>query len=83
MIADKEDFMKCHSITLTDCPHVSNEGLEEELEQQGLNVIKRLDDNVNKFPFDLAGNNGKLVNYTVRLNKTHQEFIINLFTTTN
>jgi len=81
-IADTGDSMKCHSITLTDCPHVSNERLVEELQRQGLDVIRRLDENVNKFPFDMA-DKGSLVNYTVKMNKPQQEFIINLFTTTH
>lgn len=81
ILTDKDDSIKSNSITLTDCPHVSNESLEEELKRQELNVIRRQDDAVDKFPFEAAGKNGTLVSYTVRLNKQHQEFVINLFTT--
>lgn len=83
MLADREDSMKSHTINLTNCPNVTDEDLELAFEQQELNVIKRMDEEVNKFPFDLSGQEGKRVTYTVRLNKEHQEFNINVFTTSH
>jgi hypothetical protein len=81
LLTDNDDSIKSNSITLADCPHVSNESLEEELQKQELNVVRRQDDSVNKFPFEATGKIGSLVSYTVHLNKQHQEFIVNLFTT--
>jgi hypothetical protein len=80
-LTDKDDSIKSNSITLTDCPHVSNESLEEELQKQELNVVRRQDESVNKFPFEVAGKNGSLASFVVHMNKQHQEFVINLFTT--
>jgi hypothetical protein len=74
LVVDEESSdMKSHTLTLHDCPYVSNEALEEECERQGLVAIKRTqDDQVNKFPFDIMANGGTHVNYAIRLNKPQQ-----------
>ncbi|KAI6201490.1 hypothetical protein M3Y96_00847400 [Aphelenchoides besseyi] len=78
-VAATEDCMKSHSLTLSDCPNVSKQMLEEQCAQLGLTVIKRTTDNTNKFPFDSA-ENGTHSSYAIQLDIPQQEFVVNLLT---
>ncbi|CAD5222922.1 unnamed protein product [Bursaphelenchus xylophilus] len=73
------EALKSHSLTLSDCPNMSEDEFEAECQRHGLNIRKHVTENTAKAPVE-SQQEGSLCTFTVTSHHPQQTFNINLFT---